>query len=57
MFDPDLIFRDQETKEVFVFDKYGIWNSDTLKHKLLFWFRIIRQTKKQFFDDNLYLKT
>jgi len=36
MFDPDLIFRDQETKEVFVFDKYGIWNSDTLKHKLLF---------------------
>jgi hypothetical protein len=36
MFDADLIFRDQETKEVFVFDKYGIWNEDTLKHKLLF---------------------
>lgn len=36
MFDADLIFRDQETKEIFVFDANGIWNEDSLKHKLLY---------------------
>ena len=36
MFDQNLVFRDMETKEVFVFDGNGIWNEDTLKHKLLF---------------------
>ena len=36
MFDPDLIFRDMESKEIFVFDKNGIWNEDALNHKLLY---------------------
>lgn len=36
MFDQNLVFRDMETKEVFVFDSNGIWNEDALKHKLLF---------------------
>jgi hypothetical protein len=36
MFDQNLVFRDMETKEVFVFDANGIWNEDTLKHKLLY---------------------
>jgi hypothetical protein len=36
MFDPNLIFRDMESKEVFLFDRRGIWNEETLKHKLLF---------------------
>jgi hypothetical protein len=35
MFDPSLVFRDMETHEIFVFDKSGIWNEDTLNHKLL----------------------
>ncbi len=36
MFDQDMVFRDMETKEVFVFDVNGIWNEDALKHKLLY---------------------
>ena len=36
MFDSNMVFRDMESKEVFVFDANGIWNEDTLKHKLLF---------------------
>ena len=36
MFDSDMIFRDMETKEIFVFDSNGIWNEDTLKHKMLY---------------------
>ena len=36
MFDTNMVFRDMETREVFVFDLNGIWNEDTLKHKLLF---------------------
>ncbi len=36
MFDSELVFRDMESKEVFVFDVNGIWNEDALKHKLLF---------------------
>ena len=35
-FDPNLVFRDQETKEIFVFDSNGIWNEEALKHKLLY---------------------
>jgi len=35
MFDEDLIFRDAESKEVFVFDRYGLWNKDALEHPLL----------------------
>jgi len=34
-FDSNMIFRDMESKEIFVFDGTGIWNEDTLKHKLL----------------------
>lgn len=36
IFDKNLIFRDMETKEIFVFDGNGIWNEDTLKHKLIY---------------------
>jgi hypothetical protein len=36
MFDSNMVFRDSESREVFVFDANGIWNEDTLKHKLLF---------------------
>lgn len=36
MFDSNLVFRDMETKEVFVFDGNGIWNEDALKNKLLY---------------------
>jgi hypothetical protein len=34
-FDSQMIFRDQESKEVFVFDSNGIWNADALEHELL----------------------
>jgi hypothetical protein len=36
VFDKDLVFRNVDTGEVFVFDKNGIWNEDALKHPLLF---------------------
>lgn len=36
MFDQNMVFRDMETKEVFVFDSNGIWNEDALNHKLLY---------------------
>ena len=36
MFDSNMVFRDMESREVFVFDVNGIWNEDALKHKLLF---------------------
>lgn len=36
MFDPDLIFRDTASKEIFVFDKNGQWNADALEHPLLY---------------------
>lgn len=36
MFDSNMVFRDQESKEIFVFDANGIWNEDALKHKLLY---------------------
>jgi hypothetical protein len=36
MFDSNMVFRDMETKEMFVFDVNGIWNEDALKHKFLF---------------------
>lgn len=35
-FDPNLVFRDSETGEMFVFDANGIWNEDALNHKLLY---------------------
>lgn len=34
-FDDSLVFRDMASGELFVFDKNGIWNEDTLKHPLL----------------------
>ena len=36
MFDSNMVFRDMEKKEMFVFDVNGIWNEDALKHKFLF---------------------
>lgn len=36
MFDDKMVFRDQESKECFVFDKNGVWNKDALEHPLLF---------------------
>ena len=36
MFDPNLVFRDMNSKEIFVFDKQGIWNESALKHPLLY---------------------
>ena len=35
-FDKELVFRNAETGEVFVFDKNGIWNEEALKHPLLY---------------------
>ena len=36
MFDPDLIFRDAASGQVFVFDKNGHWNKEALEHPLLY---------------------
>lgn len=33
--DQDMIWRDAKSLEVFVFDKHGHWNKDTLEHPLL----------------------
>jgi len=35
-FDPDLIFRDTASREIFVFDRQGHWNQEALEHKLLY---------------------
>jgi hypothetical protein len=35
MYEQEMIFRDMATKEIFVFDKDGVWNADTLAHKLI----------------------
>lgn len=35
VFDQNLVFRDAATNEMFVFDRDGIWNEDTLNHQLL----------------------
>lgn len=35
VFDPNMVFRCAESKEIFVFDSAGIWNADTLEHPLL----------------------
>lgn len=35
VFDDQMIFKDSRSKEVFVFDRNGIWNKDTLEHPLL----------------------
>ena len=37
MFDSELVFRDMESKEIFVFDRNGIWSEEALTHKLLYW--------------------
>lgn len=57
MFDPSLVFRDMETHEIFVFDKSGIWNEDTLNHKLLYWFISISLEfrKRALFKLKIYL--
>ena len=36
LFDDQMVFRCNLSEELFVFDKQGIWNEDTLKHKLLY---------------------
>ena len=36
IFDKELVFRDNSSKELFVFDKNGMWNEDTLKHPLIY---------------------
>lgn len=33
--DVNLIFRDRTTQELFVFDRNGLWDRDTLEHELL----------------------
>jgi len=33
--DSKMVFRDMESKEIFVFDANGIWNEEALNHKLL----------------------
>lgn len=56
MFDKNLIFRDMETKEFFVFDINGIWNEDTLNHKLLHWvwYPALFCSNKMKLDENLF---
>ena len=34
-FDRDFIWRDNETKEVFVFANYGLWGKEALEHPLM----------------------
>ena len=36
VYDPDMVFMDLHSREIFVFDKQGVWNSDALKHPLLY---------------------
>ena len=49
MFDSNMVFRDMETKEVFVFDKNGIWNKEALNHKLINWWA--KNTKSSVIDN------
>ena len=35
MFDPELCFKDTQSREIFVFDKGGYWNKEALEHPLL----------------------
>lgn len=35
LFDKNMIFRDMSNDEIFVFDKQGQWNLDTLNHPLI----------------------
>ena len=35
-FDENMIFRDKSSGELFVFDKEGRWNEDSLKHPLIY---------------------
>lgn len=34
-FDRNMVFRDMESREIFVFAANGVWNEDALNHKLL----------------------
>ena len=36
IFDDNMVFRDMESQQLFVFDKQGIWNETALKHPLLY---------------------
>lgn len=36
VYDAELVFRCQESQEMFVFDKRGIWNKEALEHPLLY---------------------
>jgi hypothetical protein len=36
IFDSNMVFQDSQSKEIFVFDKQGIWNESALKHPLLY---------------------
>ena len=36
MINPDMIFKDKESGEIFMFSTYGQWNEETLKHPLLY---------------------
>lgn len=36
VYDAELVFRCQESQEMFVFDKRGIWNKQALEHPLLY---------------------
>ena len=35
VFDSNMVFRDSETRHVFVFDKDGIWNREAVDHPLI----------------------
>ena len=35
MFDPEMVFKDTQSRELFVFDKNGYWNKEALEHPLL----------------------
>ncbi len=35
LFDQNMVFRDMSNDEIFVFDKQGQWNLDTLNHPLI----------------------
>jgi hypothetical protein len=36
VFDSQMVFRDTETLEMFVFDANGVWNKEALEHPLLY---------------------
>ena len=36
IFDDEMVWMDAVSREIFVFDKQGIWNQDALTHPLLY---------------------